>query len=464
MKEYDEFLKEKLSFNQSSGFEVNIEDLNPNLFDWQALLTKWSLLKGKSALFEDTGLGKTLQQLSWSDAICKHTKGAVLGYAPLAVSHQTVREGKKFGIEVHRCDGQKDVRKGINITNYERLDKFDPNSFDGIFLDESSRIKNDTAQFRNAVIESYIKTPYKLCCSATPSPNDYTELGNTAEFLGVMTMSEMKSMFFINDSGDTTASWRLKGHVLNNRFWEWLASWCVMIRKPSDIGFSDDGYVLPKLNYIEHVIPYKGKKKGFFVQQAKGLSEVRESMRETLEERCKLAAKIVNSSDDVWVVWCNLNPEGEMLTSLINKAVEVAGNTNDDLKVKHFLDFADNKIKCLVTKPKIAMYGMNWQNCNNIVVTGLSHSFEQFYQLVRRFWRFGQTKEVNVHIVIGQREGSVLQTVRRKEKQMQDMFQAMIKHMQKLMKQELEKTERKETEYNPQIEMKLPAFLERDKK
>ena len=461
MKSYDEFLLEKLAYNKPSGFEVDVKQLNKNLFDWQALLVKWSLFKGKSALFWDTGLGKTLAQLSWSDAICKKFKGeAILGYAPLAVSHQTVREGKKFGIEVNRCDSQSDVKPGINITNYERLEKFNHGSFIGIFLDESGRIKADTAEFTQAVIDSYIKTAYKLCCSATPSPNDYTELGNTSEFLGVMTMSEMKSMFFINDAGDTTAKWRLKGHVLNNRFWEWLSSWCVMIQKPSDIGFSDEGYILPKLNYIEHVIPYKGKKKGYFVEQASGLTEVRDSMRETLEERCKVVADIVNPSKEIWVTWCNLNPEGQRLNQLINNSVEVSGSTKDDLKIKYFLEFSDNKIKCLVTKPKIGMFGMNWQNCNNIVVTGMSHSFEQFYQLIRRFWRYGQTKEVNVHIAYGEREGDVLKTVKRKEKQMKDMFSSMVRHMKVLMKSELEKTTRKETEYNPKIEMKLPSWLE----
>ena len=460
MKNYNQFLKEKLSFNKPSGFQIEVEDLNKNLFDWQAVLTKWALFKGKSALFWDTGLGKTLAQLSWADAVYKKFNEPIIGYAPLAVSHQTIREGKKFGIEVHRCDSEKDIKNGINITNYERLDKFDYSKFIGAFIDESAMLKHFDAKFTRNVIESHIKIPYKLCCSATPSPNDYTELGNTAEYLGVMTRSEMLSMFFINDTGDITANWRLKGHVLGNRFWEWLSSWCVMIQKPSDIGYSDEGYILPKLNYYEHIIPYKGKKKGFFVDEAKGLSEIRKSMNATLRERCQLSADIINNkSNKIWAVWCNLNAEGDLLTEKINGAVQVAGSTKDNLKVKRFLDFSKNKIPVLVTKPKIAMHGMNWQNCNNIIITGLSHSFEAFYQLIRRFWRFGQTKEVNVHIVYGEREGNVLKVIQRKEKQMVGMFEAMIVHMQELMQKEIERTERKETEYNPRIEMELPEWL-----
>lgn len=459
MESYDKFLANKLSFNQPSGFEVNPKHINKNLFDWQEVLVKWSLLKGKSALFEMTGLGKTLQELSWAYAVHKYTKAPVIGYAPLAVSHQTVREGAKFGIKVHRCKDKDDIKDGINITNYERIDKFDHSIFGGAFLDESSRIKDDTAQFTNAVIEAHIKIPYRLCASATPSPNDYTELGNTAEYLGIMTRSEMLSMFFINDSGDTTASWRLKGHVMGNRFWEWLSSWCVMIRKPSDIGYSDEGYILPKLHYHEHIIPYTGKKKSFFVEDAKGLSEIRESMRETLEDRCKLASDIVNKDKKIWAAWCNLNPEGDKLTELIDGAVQVAGSTKDDLKVKRLMDFANSKIKCLVTKPKIAGHGLNFQNCCNIVVTGLSHSFEQFFQLVRRFHRFGQKKEVHVHIIYGQREGSVLKTIKRKEKQMIDMFDAMIIHMKKLMQMEIKKASRKDEDYNPKQNMELPKFL-----
>lgn len=455
---YLEFLKRKFIDYTPCGFEVDINELNPMLFDWQKVLVRWALYKGRSALFEDCGLGKTLQQLEWANQVHLHTNGNVLIFAPLAVSQQSVREGRKFGIDVNRCNNQEDVVSGINITNYERLEKFDPTSFVGIVLDESSIIKDFTGKFRNRLIEAYSQIPYKLACSATPSPNDYTELGNTAEFLGVMTRSEMLSMFFINDSGDTTASWRLKGHVADNKFWEWLSTWCVVLQRPSDLGFKDDGFILPELKIHEHVIP--AEKTGWFIEHAEGLSGIRESMRDTMEDRCRLSAEIVNPSKDQWCIWCSLNQESEMLSKLISGAVEVKGSDDPEHKEAALLGFAEANISRLVTKPKIAMWGLNFQNCCNSVVTGLSHSYEQFYQLVRRFYRFGQSKPVNIHIVIGEREMGVLDTIKRKEKQMADMFAGMVRHMQKLTIQELSHSTRKTTPYNPTIEMKLPKFLE----
>lgn len=455
---YQEFLNKKIISHKPSGFEVDINDLNPHLKDWQKLLVRWALYKGKAALFEGTGLGKTIQQLAWADAIHKHTGADIIGYAPLAVSHQTVREGEKFGIKVNRCDTQADVKPGINITNYERINKFDPAKFGGVFLDESGRIKSYTSSFRNTVIDLYLKTPYKLCCSATPAPNDYPELGNTSEFLGVLTMGEMKSMFFINDTSDTSAAWRLKGHVVNNKFWEWLSSWCVMIQKPSDIGFDDTGYILPELIYHEHII--RADETGWLIEHARGLREVEQSMKDTMPKRCHYIADMVNESDEVWAVWCHRNPEGELLSKLINDSVEIAGKTSDDMKVKHIIDFADNKIKCMITKPKIGMFGLNLQNCCHVAITGLSYSFEALYQLVRRFWRYGQTRPVHVHIVIGEKEGHVLSTIKRKERQMEQMFDQMAKHMSESTINELSHLERKSTGYFPKVEMQLPWFLE----
>lgn len=457
--DYDFFIKSKIVSAQPSGFDVNMSDFNAMAFDWQKILIRWALKKGKSALFEDCGLGKTIQQLDWARIVCQKIGGNVLIFAPLSVSHQTVREGAKFGIHVNRCESMKDVLPGINITNYERLGKFNISDFTGIVLDESSIIKDFTGQFRNQIIEATANVPYRLACSATPSPNDYTELGNTAEFLGVMKRSEMLSMFFINDTSNTTSSWRLKGHVRKNKFWEWLSSWCVMIQKPSDIGFSNDGFILPEIKHIEHIIPYNGKRDGLFVEPAIGLSGIRASMRDSLLDRCKKCADIVNLSENQFVVWCNLNDESAELTRLINGAVEVKGPDDPKHKERSFLDFSDGKIRVLVTKPKIAMYGMNWQNCHNTVVTGLSHSYEQFYQLIRRFWRFGQPQKVNVHIVIGEREGNVLLTIKQKDERMKAMFSQMVYHMRDLMKTELQSTERKTTPYNPQKEMELPCFL-----
>lgn len=459
MDDYSEFLSKKIYNHIPSGFDTDTNKMNSALFDWQAVLVRWALRKGKAALFEDCGLGKTIQQLEWARLVCGKTGGSVLIFAPLSVSHQTVREGEKFGYSVNRCEKENDVVGGINITNYERIDLFDLSKFSGVVLDESSIIKSFTGQFRNKIISSSISIPYRLACSATPSPNDYTELGNTAEFLGVLTRSEMLSMFFINDTSETSANWRLKGHVRKNKFWEWLSSWCVMIQKPSDIGFSDDGFILPEIKHIEHVIPYTGKRTGLFVEPAIGLSGIRASMRESISVRCEMCAAIVNDSPLQHVVWCSLNDESRVLSSIIPDAVEVKGQDDPEHKEKSFFRFANGDIRVLVTKPKIAMYGMNWQNCCNTVITGLSHSYEQYYQLVRRFWRFGQPNPVNVHIVIGEREGRVLDTIRTKDEKIKTMFSSMILHMRDLMKNEIESTSRKVDVYNPQKEMVIPEFI-----
>lgn len=456
---YQDFLMSKRIAHKPCGIDIDSESLNKNLFDWQRVVVKWALYKGRSALFEDAGLGKTIQFLSWASAVHDETCGDIIIFSPLAVSHQTIREGIKFGVPVTYCKSKDDVMPGINITNYERIDNFDPSAFIGVVLDESSIIKSFTGKFRNELIERYESTPYKLACSATPAPNDYTELGNTAEFLGVMSRSEMLSMFFINDTSDTTASWRLKGHVKNNVFWDWLASWAVVMRRPSDIGFSDDGYILPDINYVEHVIPYSGTRDTLFVEQAEGLSGVRESMRETLVDRVKKCAEIANGNDKVWAVWCNLNDESSALTAAIDGAVEVKGSDKPEYKEKTLLAFSDDTIRAIITKPKLAMFGMNWQNCYNVIITGLSHSYEQFYQLIRRFHRFGQKNTVNVHIVYGEREGNVLNTVLEKERRASDMFESMIVHMRSIMKDELTVTDRKTTLYNPKTEMQLPKFI-----
>lgn len=456
---YNDFLKTKVMDHKSSGFDVAIDDLNPMLFDWQKVLVQWSLKKGRAALFEDCGLGKTPQQLEWSRLVYAETGNDILILAPLAVSRQTQREGVKFGIDVNICKSQSDVLPGINITNYERLHKFDPLHFSGIVLDESSIIKNFSGKIRNQIIDSFIRTPYKLCCTATPSPNDFTELGNTAEFLGVMSRPEMLAMFFINDTSNT-GTWRLKGHVKDNKFWEWLCSWAVMIQKPSDIGFDDGAFILPPLEYHDHTIKYNGCTNGkLFVEDAKTLTERRDARRESMPDRIRRAAGLVNSSDEKWLVWCNLNAESDGLKKSIAESVEVKGSDKPEHKETSMLKFSENGIKCMVTKPKIAGFGMNWQNCHNMIFVGLSDSYEQFYQAVRRCWRFGQTKTVNAHIVIGEREGAVVANIKRKERDMQAMFQGMVKHMAELTKQEIGHTTKTTTLYDPQVEIILPDFL-----
>jgi hypothetical protein len=429
------------------------------LFDWQRVLVRWALGKGRCAIFADCGLGKTPIQLVWADLVHKHTGQDILILAPLAVSKQTQREGVKFGIHVTVCKSQEDVQPGINITNYERLHLFDPSKFVGVVPDESGIMKNFAGKIRNQLIDMFRSTPYKLCCTATPAPNDYPELGSHCEFLGVMTRSEMLSMFFINDTGDT-GKWRLKGHVAENKFWEWLCSWAVMIRKPSDIGFDDGEFILPPLNIIEHRVKYDGPTYSLFVEPARTLTERRQARKESLADRISAASEIIKSSDQIWLVWCNLNAESEGMAASVPGAVEVTGSDSPEHKETSMLAFSDGQIRCLVSKPKIAGFGMNWQNCNNMVFVGLSDSYEQFYQSVRRCWRFGQKKAVNAHIVIGEREGAVVENIKRKERDMAAMFDGMVRHMADIMKQEIRKTEREQTDYNPTVEMKLPKFLE----
>jgi hypothetical protein len=457
--DYESFLCAKKTLAEPSGFECEIESINPMLFDWQRVLVRWALGKGRCAIFADCGLGKTPIQLVWADHVYRHTGIDVLILAPLAVSRQTKREGQKFSVEVNICRGQEDVKPGINIANYERLHRFDASKFGAVVLDESSIMKNFAGKTRNQIIDMFRSTPYKLCCTATPAPNDYPELGSHCEFLGVMTRSEMLSMFFINDTGDT-GKWRLKGHVAENKFWEWLCSWAVMIRKPSDIGFDDGEFILPPLNIIEHRVKYDGPTYSLFVEPARTLTERRQARKESLADRISAASEIIKSSDQIWLVWCNLNAESEGMAASVPGAVEVTGSDSPEHKETSMLTFSGGQIRCLVSKPKIAGFGMNWQNCNNMVFVGLSDSYEQFYQSVRRCWRFGQKKAVNAHIVIGEREGAVVENIKRKERDMAAMFDGMVRHMADIMKQEIRKTEREQTDYNPTVEMKLPKFLE----
>lgn len=457
--EYADFLKGKKIGFESFGIEVEESELNPMLFDWQKVIVKWALKKGRAALFEDCGLGKTPQQLEWANQICKNTQGKVLILAPLAVSKQTKGEGIKFGVSVNICKDQSDVIDGINITNYEKLHNFDPSEFTGIVLDESGILKNFAGKYRNEIIEAFAHTSYKLACTATPAPNDYIELGNHAEFLGVCSRSEMLSMFFINDAGDT-GTWRLKGHVKENIFWQWMSTWCVMLSKPSDLGFQDGGFTLPELKYFEHVIKSKAKpKRGLFLEEATTLNERRQVRKETNEIRCRTAADLINETDDLWICWCNLNTEGDLLTEYVDNALQVAGAHKDEVKAKRMLDFAHGDIQRLVTKPKIAGLGMNWQICNKAAFVGLSDSWEQFYQATRRIYRFGQTKPVEIHIFIEEREGAVLRNIQKKDEAAKAMMDGMAKHMQKLTVSEFKTLKRNTIDYNPKIEMELPGWI-----
>ena len=424
-KDYLEFLSGKQTIVDAAGFTPG--PLNPMLFPFQAAIVTWALKRGKAALFEDCGLGKTPQQLEWAHQVYKHTGQNVLILAPLAVSMQTQREGGKFGIEVNICERQSDIKPGINITNYEKLHHFIPNGLAGIVLDESSILKSYDGSTRKALNEFASSIPYRLACTATPAPNDLVELCNHAEFLSIMKEKEIKALFFTQD-GNTTHQFRLKGHA-RVAFWRWMAEWSVAMRKPSDLGYEDDGFLLPELRMHPHVVGGKTWGNMLFPMEAQTLQERRQARRDSLDERVQAAADLVNSNEDQWVVWCDLNAEGEMLTKAINGAVEVAGRHSDEHKLDAMMGFADGKYRVIVTKPTIAGFGMNWQHCHRMAFVGLSDSYEQQYQAIRRCWRFGQTAPVDVHVITAETEGAVVANIQRKERQASMMFDNIVSHI-----------------------------------
>lgn len=452
--DYQEFLKAKQKMIVDSGKEVDDTEINPHLFDYQHDIVKWALKKGKSAVFAGTGLGKTRIQLAWADLV----GGRVLIFAPLAVACQTVQEGKEIGIEVNLCKENADVKDGINITNYDRMERFDLSRFDGIVLDESSILKSQTGKTRNWLIENCSDIPYKLCCTATPAPNDYMELGNHSEFLGCMTEMEMLAMFFIHDGGDT-AKWRLKKHAVKV-FWEWVASWAVMMVNPADLGYDGSQFILPKLNITQQEVKTEVTTGSLFAVEAKTLQERQQARRDSLKERVAACAEIVNNSDEQFLVWCNLNVESELIAKSIPDSVEVCGSDTPEYKTESMIGFSEKRIRVLVSKPSICGFGMNWQQCHNMIFVGLSDSFEQYYQAVRRCWRFGQKSEVNVYVITADTEGAVVANIQRKERDFEDMLHGMIAATQNITAQNIKRTGRNQKTYNPIIKMELPDWLE----
>lgn len=451
---YQEFLKTKQKMIVDSGKDVDDEKINPHLFDYQHDIVKWALKKGKSAVFAGTGLGKTRIQLAWADLV----GGRVLIFAPLAVACQTAQEGKEIGIEVNLCKENADVKDGINITNYDRMERFDLSKFDGIVLDESSILKSQTGKTRNWLIENCSGIPYKLCCTATPAPNDYMELGNHSEFLGCMTEMEMLAMFFIHDGGDT-AKWRLKKHAVKV-FWEWVASWAVMMVNPADLGYDGSQFILPKLNITQQEVKTEVTTGSLFAVEAKTLQERQQARRDSLKERVAACAEIVNNSDEQFLVWCNLNVESELIAKSIPDSVEVCGSDTPEHKTESMIGFSEKRIRVLVSKPSICGFGMNWQQCHNMIFVGLSDSFEQYYQAVRRCWRFGQKSEVNVYVITADTEGAVVANIQRKERDFEDMLHGMIAATQNITAQNIKRTGRNQKTYNPIVKMELPDWLE----
>jgi len=455
--DYEQFLKNKEFQNVASGFGIKREELHSTLFDFQKDIVKWALKKGKAAIFAGTGLGKTLMQLEWARQVHENTGNNVLILAPLAVASQTVREAMKIDLSVTHIRQDKTVTDGINITNYEQLHNIDLTNIGAVVLDESSILKSFTSRTREEIINTFRNTDYKLACTATPAPNDHMELGNHAEFVNVMSRTEMLAMFFVHDAGQTQ-KWRLKGHA-EDKFWEWVASWGVMITKPSDLGYDDGAYDLPPLNMQEVIVEGKANENELVPTFAQTLMERRQARRDSLNERVEKAAELVHSTDEQFLIWCDLNAESELLTKAISGAVEVKGSDSVTHKENSMLDFADGKIQRLVTKPLIAGQGLNWQSCRNMVFVGLSDSFEQVFQAIRRCWRFGQDRQVNVYIVISEQEGAVLENIKRKEKDFEIMQDGMIKFTKKINAENIKSTTVEKTDYKPSKQIKLPDFL-----
>lgn len=451
---YDDFLKQKEIVIADSGF--NPTSLNENLFDFQRDIVTWALRKGKAALFEDTGLGKTIQQLSWADAVANHEHGSVLILAPLAVGKQTALEAEKFGIKAKLCESADDVELGINITNYEKLHRFNTDVFCGIVLDESSILKSYSGKTTNELINKFRYTKYKLACTATPSPNDFTELGNHAEFLNVMTMNEMLSMFFINDSSNGIG-WRLKRHSVQD-FFKWIAEWAIMIKSPADLGFDGSKYNLPKLNIETIITESPTPDDQLFSTPAETLQERREARKNSMDDRVKCAADIVSKSDDQVLVWCNYNDESAALKKAIPYSYEVKGSDTPQYKEDGMIGFSKGEIKVLVSKPSICGFGMNWQNCHRIIFCGLSDSYEQFYQAIRRCWRFGQESQVDVYVIIGDAEMNVLNNIKRKQSNHEMMSVEMLKTINTVTKEKLYNMQFSHSTYKPQETMALPKW------
>jgi len=456
---YDEFLAQKAIINPPTGMH-EIPPLPGCLFDFQSDIVRWALRRGRAALFAGTGLGKTLMALAWAQAIHKTTGHDVIILTPLAVAAQFVREGNKFGIPVKQCKSDDDVESGVTVTNYEKLAHFDLSRFGGVVLDESSILKSYDGKTRTMLIAACQSIPFRLAATATPSPNDYMELGNHAEFLGVMSYTDMLATFFTHDSSETQA-WRLKGYA-GGAFWRWMCSWSVMLRNPSDLGYPSDGFDLPPLNQTQHTVAVEyvpSIETGMlFPVEARTMSERISTRRDTADERVAHAASIT-PTDRPMVWWCNLNTESDGLARAIPGAVEVRGSDSEEAKERKLIDFSEGRIRVLVTKPSICGFGMNWQHCADTGFVGLNDSFEQVFQAIRRFWRFGQTKPVNVHFIAAETEGAVVSNIRRKEADAERMARAMVQHMADLTSDEIRGSQRDRPDYQPTEHVVLPSWI-----
>ncbi len=456
MTSYEAFIAGKSASTAFPGIEP--AGMADHLFPHQRDLTRWALRKGRAAIFAQTGLGKTAMEIEWARHVAK--QGRVLIFAPLAVASQTRREAERFGVEIgltKRDDGSQ-----IIVTNYDNADHFDPADFAGVVLDESSILKSLTGKMRTTLIDSFKETPFRLCATATPAPNDFTELGNHSQFLGIKTHAEMLAEYFVHDM-DTTQDWRLKGHAVKS-FWRWLATWGAVVRTPADLGYDATSYNLPPLRMHEHVVPVDhatAHASGMlFAVNAVGLDEQRKVRRATLQQRAQHVADIAAKGKPL-IVWCELNDEADAVTALVPDAVEVRGSEDSEVKMTKLDDFSRGKTRVLVSKVKIAGFGMNWQHCAEMVFCGASHSYEGTFQAIRRCWRFGQTKPVDVHIIRAETEQLVIDNYRRKEADAERLGGEMADQVLDSVRSEITGVSVKEwNAHNPSVTMEIPGWLQ----
>ena len=459
--DYAEFLASKDRTFVGVGLPTDPDDLPGELFDFQRAITAWACGKGRAAIWADTGLGKTVMEAAWLDRMVgPDEQGLIL--APLAVAHQTVREAHRLlDLDItYVRNAAEAVGKRLVICNYDRLDDLDPAAFVAVVLDESSILKSFSGTTKRALVERFKRTPYRLSASATPAPNDLEELCNHADFLGVMAPQEMRSTFFIADNRGQFMKYRIKGHA-EGAFYGWLASWAMACRTPSDLGFPDDGYLLPGLNIRAHYVESEYRPEGeLFLARLNGITERATVRKATMAERCELAARLVDAEpDESWLVWCGLNDESATLARLVEDAVEVTGSDPAQAKADALLDFADGSIRVLVTKPAIAGMGMNFQTCARMVFVGLNDSYEQYYQAIRRCYRFGQERGVEVHIVLSDAEESIYANVLAKESVARETARGLIAAVSERNRAELFKGTSKADSFVPTLALRLPAFL-----
>ena len=457
---YEEFLKSKEIRTIESGFNVKRDELCPMLFDFQKDLVQWACRKGKAALLTGCGTGKSAMLLSWGECVYKHTNGDVLIIAPLSTVEQTRREAEKFHMmPVNICRTQEDVKHGLNITNYEMAEHFDHKAFIGVILDESSILNGFSSQTTKNMTDWFCDTPYKLLCTATISPNSLTEIGTSCEWLGIMKRYEMLATFFVHDSGtDKGNKWRLKRSAAK-KFWEFMATWAICFINPKELDYEIRGYDLPPLNIQTIIVPSTLYENELVVIPALTLEERRLARKESIENRTNKVVELVQKTDSQVLIWVDYNDESAAIHKKIKDSVEIKGNDSPEVKAKASIDFAEGKIKTLVSKPSIFGFGSNFQNCNTMIFCGLSDSEERFYQAIRRCWRFGQEKQVNVYIIISERESNILANINRKEKQINEMQMEMTRLMKDTILSEIHSTKRQTTEYKPEKDMELPTWI-----